>query len=212
MKKYVLWKEIGREEKFVIPAEEIEEVIFLGDDTWVVEGLPYTEETEEKLRSLESELKDLDWKEEVQEVLEKHFPGDEIEVSAPDYVRAEDKCFLVPMDGRFYMYAFRPEECDSVPTWSYWDGHDWKMLTGENASLEPVVVDEEREEILDEWDGSNWYFRTRFNHGKLYPVIERDGEVVEDEYLLVEYSQYEGSIPTGKIIDEEEREELLQQG
>ena len=70
------------------------------------------------------------------------------------------------------------------------------------------MIDTDNYEELDTWNGSNYKFRSNFCHGRLYPVIELDGEPVTGKYLFVQWTDYQGNIPTGEIIDESKAQQL----
>jgi len=101
-------------------------------------------------------------------------------------------------------------DCEVQKVYKYWDGSNFREVWFDDTFMTEyeLVIDNDNSTNLDTWDGSNYYFRSKFNHGLLYPIIEIDGEKVEGEYLLEQYTQYQGDIPTGEIIDAEEAEEL----
>lgn len=102
-------------------------------------------------------------------------------------------------------------ECPTVSVYDYHDGSNWEEIWFDDATMTEteIVYDNETEENLDQHDGSNWSFRGRFNHGRIYPVVEVDYKKVTDTYLLHTWSQYQGSLPSGEIISAEKRQELL---
>lgn len=100
-------------------------------------------------------------------------------------------------------------DCEATPLYEYHDGSNWKEIWLEGDMSETIVVyNDQKTTSLDRWDGGNWYYHNSFNHGNIYQVIKIDGEAVEGKYLLEEWSQYQGSVPTGRIIDAAEKEEL----
>lgn len=92
----------------------------------------------------------------------------------------------------------------------YWDGHNWREIWAEMEVVHRIklVIDEDTKESLDEWDGSNFYYRYKFNHASLYRIISIDDELVEDKYLLWEWTQWQGSLDEGTIINVKDIDKL----
>lgn len=106
---------------------------------------------------------------------------------------------------------FNLSNCNFVPVFEYWDGSNHKQiwLDDENPPQEIVYSDDYID--LDKWDGSNFYFRHKFRHGRIHRLIEIDGEPVENEFILYEYTQYQDDIPVIAFISETEKEKLFKE-
>lgn len=98
---------------------------------------------------------------------------------------------------------------DSV--YEYWDGSNHKRVWLDDANPSQKIVYSDDYIDLDQHDGSNFYFRTRFNHGRIHRLIERFGEPVENEYILLEYTQYANDIPIITFITETQKDELFKE-
>lgn len=94
------------------------------------------------------------------------------------------------------------KDCESSLIYSWWDGHNWQEMRNDDGPSTVVIYDNQNGESLDdEFDGSNWYYQSKHNHASKYPISSIDGELVEGQFLIVEYSQYEGSHESGEIVD-----------
>jgi len=94
--------------------------------------------------------------------------------------------------------------------YQYWDGSNWREIWAE-VDVERrilIVIDENAKESLDKWDGQNWYYRSRFNHANLYKIISINNEPVEGKWLLWEWSQWQGSLDRGEIVEEGDLERI----
>ena len=103
-------------------------------------------------------------------------------------------------------------EDDIVSVFRYWDGSNMQEIWFDVCGDEEVkiVIDQDSKINLDQWDGSNWMFKRRFNHGSLYIIIEIDDEPIKEEkWLLWEWSQCQGALDTGQILNKEEAKKLI---
>jgi hypothetical protein len=118
----------------------------------------------------------------------------------PDYADTEE---VLCWDGDEKCF-FNLAGCDTYPTYKWWDGHNWKIeVAGESTTVTKVTVEDDYTD-LDEWDGNNWTCGGTGLHQRYYKVLELDGEQVEDMYLLVRWSQWQGSHDTGEIMTKEQ--------
>jgi len=85
----------------------------------------------------------------------------------------------------------------------YWNGSNWGEIWFDTQAQYKIsiVIDEDTKENLDEWDGSNWFYKQRFNNADLYRVVSIDDEPVDGKWLLWEWSQWQGSLDWGEIVD-----------
>lgn len=54
------------------------------------------------------------------------------------------------------------------------------------------------------------YTENKFTHQYVSKVLEMDGEKVDDLYLLIQISDYQGDIPVAAILDKENLKEYLE--
>lgn len=211
MKKIQLWERPGFTEyegwHIVVPAEEIIRGVFLdgyifpevsGDDEDNVVPL-----LNEKLRTLEEPLT---WYEDVEDFVSQIL-GRKVEIKGVEgYISSES--ILVWVDGEFSNLLY----WETVWYYEYWDGSNWRTLESEGGYA--VTYDPKEKVSLDTFDGSNWSTGRRFCHHEFYPILELDGKKPEEPfYLLVEWTQYQGSLDAGKILTREElREHILSLG
>lgn len=98
-------------------------------------------------------------------------------------------------------------EMETLPSYRYWDGNNWKhtWLPDPDSVVE---VDDEEISPLDRWDGNNYTYGGVGCHAEYYPICRIDGEPVEDKFLLRYWSQWEGVEPSGEIVSSEELEKI----
>lgn len=95
------------------------------------------------------------------------------------------------------------KNCESSLIYSWWDGHNWQEMRNEDGPSTEVVYDDKNGKSLDdEFDGLNWYYQSEHNHASKYPIITINGNLVEGQFLIVEYAQYEGSHESGEIVED----------
>lgn len=90
-----------------------------------------------------------------------------------------------------------------IKVYEYFDGSNLVVKTDEEA-IETVVEVQEEEVNLDEWDGHNMVTGSTGHHQYIQKVVGIDGEKVDDTYLLVKWSQWQGSLPSGTIMSIDE--------
>lgn len=101
----------------------------------------------------------------------------------------------------------------SVSFYEWWDGHDWQRIIDNEFEVEyrTNLLLNNNSVSLDEWDGGNFQTGGVGYHEKIYRILEIDGKKVEDEYLLVKTSQWQGEHATGEILTLKEVEEHLEE-
>ena len=147
--------------------------------------------------------------------------GDILDKYGINYEIADDSEFFDPDvvlcfpedDDIDYAICTMDDLCDSiVSVFRYWDGSNMQEIWFDVCGDEEVkiVIDQDSKINLDQWDGSNWMFKCRFNHGSLYRIIEIDDEPIKEEkWLLWEWSQCQGALDTGQILNKEEAKKLI---
>jgi len=111
-----------------------------------------------------------------------------------------------------YKTFFNLADVETELGYRYWDGSNWKIITFggpyDDTGYSIVAIDPETRVDLDTWDGNNWNTgKKRFYHESLYKITSIDGQLLNDQYLVYEYSQWQGDLPTGTILDQEEAEQ-----
>ena len=204
MKKVLLWEDESRfqyEEKnlcLLINPEDIEQKIDLSNEkVYMFPELEPTEENEKMLESLLPQLNECEDYYEIQEIPE--LEGMAVELADDSETSKHILCYFSESKNIGYL-----DDCESVPVYGYHNGSNWKEIWFNDAFMTEyeVIYDNEQMANLDEWDGDNWSYKGRFNHGRKYPIIEIDGEKVVGKYLIEEWSQWQGSLPTGEIVEE----------
>lgn len=202
MKKATLWRsadDYEMEGKFyIVDSDEVTEKVSLHNCT--VYKFPGITSEDELLNKMPNIL-DFDDEYELQEALDE--AGIEWDIANESEPVEPDMVCLDFSNGGLFSLS----DAVSEKVYSYWDGSNWKEKWIEDMIAHEIVYDDSGEatDNIDKWDGYCWYFETKFNHGRIYPVVEIDGEKVEGQYILLEYSQYQGDIDICRFIDEEER-------
>ena len=193
------------------PEDIKEKVDFSESRAYLFPGLEPTEENKKRLEKMLPELEACS-QAYVRELL--------MEARGLEYTLADD-CEEVPAADMLVYFTGDydiPSIClmsnlISYQAYDYWDGSNWKEVRFDECYMDEIEVEyaEDRGEALDQWDGSNFYFRQKFQHGRLYPVKKIDGKEVTGKYLLHIWTQYQGDVDEGHIIDEEEAQNLLKE-
>lgn len=187
---------------YIVPAEDVEEKIDLFN--CYCYKFP-TVKNEVELLKLIPGIKDFDDKYDLEAYMNENNIEYEMTCDAE-----------IPDDVVCYDYhlkeIFNLNDCDTTLVYEYWDGRNFKEIWfNENISPTEIVYGGEPIDI-DQWDGNNFYFKHKFNHGIVYKLIEFDGEKADDnEYILYEYTQYQGNIPTMTFITEKEKDKLAEE-
>jgi len=202
MKKVYLWEDpcwYQDEEGvclLVEPDDIVQKIDLSFEHVYMFPELEPTEENEIFLNSLLPKLKECKDYYEIIDLPE--LTGITVEQAGDNEEAKHILCYFEESENIGYL-----DECESIPVYVYWDGSNWKEKWQDPSITETeIVYDETKEENLDEWDGNNWIYKRRFNHGRKYPIIEINGEKVKNKYLIIEWSQYQGSLPKGKIVEE----------
>lgn len=90
------------------------------------------------------------------------------------------------------------EDMETTPTVTHWDGNNMQYYAlHEDRWQEEVIEVEEQATCLDRWDGNNMSTGGRFEHAHVYKSID-------DRYVLVLSSQWEGSRDRAAALRQEE--------
>lgn len=102
---------------------------------------------------------------------------------------------------------------ESSETCRVYDRLDGSYIYAPEYGEIEIVYDENSKVNIDAWNGSDWSYKRggKFDHASIYTLIEIDGEPAEDRYLLYTWSQWQGVLDRGAIIDAEERKELIEE-
>lgn len=210
--KKLLWK-ISEETTLLIDPKEVSEQVYLGGAFLEINDELSTEQQEfilEKLREKEEQGElDVRWMsdDEFQEVLEEI--GIDVFVSVADeWIDPDENVILF---SREELSFWKPSELEKTKVYEWWDGSNWERVILEAYMDETVVEITEKSVCLDEWDGRNWQTRGMGLHEYVHKVITIDGEEVEDMFLLVNTSQWQGSHPTGEILTVDEVRDHLKE-
>lgn len=199
--KMVLWVKNVRSEYergMLIYAKEIETVVPIFN--WKIrhwDEVNYDEEMADKLNNqIPEDFNKLDWDEQ-DEVLDEIVGKDGITITE-NYVDY-NKCLCYDFYNReFADLAYY----DTMKIYRYHDGSNRQTISldDEDEEFEMTLKDKYN---LDVWDGNNRTWGGRFEHAILHKV-----DVVDDNrnnlILWEEWSQWQGSHPTGKIMTHEE--------
>ena len=100
--------------------------------------------------------------------------------------------------------------CNEMDVYRYWDGSNWKTIWAEDCSITSFEISENKV-CLDEWDGRNLVTGGVGLHEYVYKVYQENGGKVEDTYLVVYSSQYQGVQDTANVMTEEELQKHLKE-
>lgn len=90
------------------------------------------------------------------------------------------------------------EDMETTPTVTHWDGNNMQYYAlHEDRWQEEIIEVEEQATCLDRWDGNNMSTGGRFEHAHVYKSID-------DRYVLVLSSQWEGSRDQAAALGQEE--------
>jgi hypothetical protein len=213
MMKKVLWKWDYSEDELLVDLEEIKERIPFGEEPTLVEFNESVDlgDLNAKLKAYMEENDDISgWL--GYDELEKFFQVINLHptnITGIDFYgnpdEHNDSIIYDPNVGEFHL----GKDWDVIKVYEYWDGHNWITKSGEEA-IEYVVEVEEEQVNLDEWNGSNFQTSGTGLHQYIQKIVEVDDEKVEDKYLLVRWSQWQGSLPSGELMSIEEIKEHLE--
>lgn len=199
----VLWA-VGEGEPFTyfIDPADIQEKILLGNYAIAIENVDprfiNLKEIKEKLEKYEEENENF-CKDELGD-LEEFFASlgfENAEAHFTDYYGDIEHVLIYDTDSNeFYDQA----EGYQVKIYEWWDGRNFQIVDEEETVWTAEVVLSREYVDLDEWDGRNFQTGGVGFHEEIYKIIEKDGERVEGEYLLVKTSQWQGNHATGEIL------------
>lgn len=103
-------------------------------------------------------------------------------------------------------------DCETLMSYQYWDGSNHKRIWAETYSIsEDITIVPDSRICLDEWDGRNMVTGGVGEHQYIYKIATIDSEEVNDKYLLVFSSQWQGVQDTAKIVDKDDIEAHLKE-
>lgn len=119
----------------------------------------------------------------------------------------DDDLILYYDDDRSFLLL---SECDTERAASMWDGHNFvDIICDEETGETEVEYDADKRYCLDEWDGHNNVTGGIGHHEYVYQIEKIDGEKVENQYLVVRESQWQGEFTQAKIFDVVSLQEYL---
>lgn len=199
MKNFQIWKKDGAFEKAIlIPCSEIEERANVPYETILIGGVDAEKVDEDEL-SKKFEI----FKEKNGDDLEEFFLSLGYEV-ATKWLDAFPKPMNVLAYDQESASFYIPAHAETIPVYGYWDGSNWREIAADDTFTVTEVECSENKVSLDEWDGSNLSTDGRFSHEYVRKVYKIDGEIVKGMYLLVSYTDWQGSLPEGTILSREE--------
>lgn len=219
-KEYVLWSsndnwEIDEErtkQYYLIDPNEIEEKAIIGSENYFIDQV--SEDADELNLALQHYL---GRKEEEEENFNCKEEDDLLEfLHSLGFTRAQINCCPEYPDVTHQLafsleskkFFFVDEWCETQKVYQYWDGHNFKKMTlFDEVEYEISVTEEEIN--LDEYNGRNFTTGGTGEHQAVHKILTKDGEQVEDEYLLVYYSEWQGSHTMADILSLDEMEEHL---
>lgn len=228
MIKYQIWNmgDGSHDENFdgtAVPAYEVKKVVELYNAyVFEVEGITPDEAIgkidERSFEKCYDDLQQEGWydDEDIAKLLEEMI-GKKVHVHEPYniegdivYISADivDKVIVLDEYGR----VFALDSSDVVYAYTYLDYNtNHKTISIDPAFVTEIVVEEDSYS-LDEWDGNNHTTGGTGIHQEVYKVVEIDGEE-QDEYepsfFIREWSQWQGSLPKGKLVNIEGLKEHL---
>ena len=196
MKTAVLIESINGGDSILVDDSELTAKINLYNErVYIFAGLAATAENAAMLNELLPELIECSDYDEVQELAREH----DLEVESADDLESVKDVLCYFEESKSIGNLNACETCQAYEHMDRGSNYTWHTI-GEDSSTTEVAYDDEHGQDLDEWDGSNWYYMHNFNHATKYPIISVDGSEVEEQFLVVEWSQYQGSYTTGKIV------------
>jgi len=212
MKKYQIWQNDNpnNESGMLIPLSSIYKAVDLYDLSCIgISGVDVSEidRLNETIKNLEESIDDVTQMEDF--LIEQGIKFDSVSW-LPDLPVLES---LVCYDNREHNF-FDLSDCDEINAYDWWNGNNHKTeTTGGDITVTDVTVEDNIHLDLDVYDGNGNYYTNgiRFYHEKVYKVLELDGEVVTDTFLLTESSQYESSHDTAKVLTKNELDAHLKE-
>ena len=185
---------------YLIDPDEVENVVSFIDYSvaTINTDVSNIEKLNELIKQSNTKLEDY---EDLEEFLENN--GFELEVKqiADVSIQKEQLCFDF-QEQKFFNLA----DCETEKSYQYWDGSNYKRIWIDN---ETNVKMTDNRICLDEWNGNNSITGGTGLHQYVYKAIEVDCEEVEDTYVVVYNSQWQGSHDMAEIMTIEEVEDHL---
>lgn len=216
--KKVIWE--NDVQSIIIPQGGIEEkVCMMNEDYIIAEGLTSDVVGENELTKSFLEWEEKKEKEEKEELIIDEFMIEEF-IKTQGFNADVRYCYdfeeyknCIIWDKYFHQFG-NIMDFETVKTYEHLNSQtNWEtIIFDENWDIEiELEVDENSKQSLDIWDGHNFHTGGFPNHEYFYKILEKDGEKVEDEFLLVHYDQYQGSFVTGEIMGKEELIEHIEE-
>lgn len=120
------------------------------------------------------------------------------EITTNEFGEEVEKVFLLPADEI-------EEKEEGIKVYEYFDGSNLKEIINDSEySLPATELTVTKDYVsLDEWDGHNLTTGGVGEHQEIHKVIEIDGETPDEPlYLINKWSQWQGEIPSGEVVDE----------
>lgn len=90
-----------------------------------------------------------------------------------------------------------------VYVFEYWDGSNRHTVALTENLTETELEVSDSYVSLDEWDGRNSVTGGMGRHQRVYRILTEDKEKPEEpKYLIEAWSQWQGDLPTGRIVEE----------
>lgn len=189
----------------IVPAEDIVDLVDLSEQRVVL--LPgLSQEAAEKLMAELRKDYDLLTCEtyEAVAVIDVNCPDAKAVEAGPTETRRDVTCYHLDEE-----IIYNLLDCEGSSCYEYWDGSNWRKVWIEQGDITEVEV-EDTPDDLDSYHDGNHYYKRSFRHGRIYRVLAVDGEKpAESTWLLREYTDYQDSIPGGRLIDASERCRIL---
>ena len=208
--KKVIWGNDVR--SILIEPEEIEEKVCMMNEDYIIADLTSKDVDEKKLTKNFLEWKERKEKEEKEALIidectiEEFLKTQGFNVDVRYCYNFEEYKDCILWDKYFHEFG-NILDFETVKTYEHLDNQtNWEtIMLDENWDTEiELEVDEDSKQSLDLWDGHNFQTGGFPNHEYFYKILEKDGEKVEDEFLLVCYDQWQGSLVAGIIMEKEE--------
>jgi len=84
-----------------------------------------------------------------------------------------------------------------------WDGHNWRPIVFDSnyGMVEKIIKVADSYIDLDQFDGRNWSTGNPFEHVRIHKIIQMDNSTLEDHYIAICTSDYQGIHPWGIILE-----------
>ncbi|MEP9408533.1 hypothetical protein ABKP09_19640 [Peribacillus frigoritolerans] len=206
----VIWA-VEDHKNFLIPADEIKKKIYVGDRIYVIDGLPKElnpEVLNEKMNRYAGTNDDFDPRDhyEVIKFLREIGYRHAVTTGFGHYFDVEDAIIYDTEDKEFSNLLYM----DDVEIYQWWDGHNWETIEKNDGVTETRVILSADTVELDEWDGHNYTTGGVGEHQYIHSILEKDGELVDGEYLLVYSSEWDGSHDSAEILSLSEVKKQLE--